>query len=110
MLCQVHSEVSTLPKLPCLYLEAGAALLMAQRPADCMALCNEVISTTQDLLPQKVVLEVSEEVDETAMEDVKDKGEDALAMVLWTAAAYLLQGHCYSHMKDWKQTVTHYTR
>ncbi|XP_017269277.1 Fanconi anemia group G protein isoform X3 [Kryptolebias marmoratus] len=106
---QVHAEVSTLPKLPRLYLEAGAALLMAQRPADCMALCSEVISTTQDLLPQKVVLDESE-TNAAATEDVKEEGEGGLAMFLWTAAAYLLQGHCFTHMKDWKQAVTHYTR
>uniref|UniRef100_A0A3Q3G1L5 FA complementation group G n=1 Tax=Kryptolebias marmoratus TaxID=37003 RepID=A0A3Q3G1L5_KRYMA len=105
----VHAEVSTLPKLPRLYLEAGAALLMAQRPADCMALCSEVISTTQDLLPQKVVLDESE-TNAAATEDVKEEGEGGLAMFLWTAAAYLLQGHCFTHMKDWKQAVTHYTR
>lgn len=74
-----------------------------------MALCDEVISTTQDLLPQKVMLEESEDVN-AAVTGGKDEGEDGLVLFLWTAAAYLLQGHCYAHMKDWKQAVTHYTR
>ncbi|GLD53913.1 Fanconi anemia group G protein isoform X2 [Lates japonicus] len=54
---KVHAEVLPSPRLPGrLYLEAGAALLMAgRRPADCMALCNEVISTTLELLPEKVL-------------------------------------------------------
>lgn len=56
-LSQVHAEVPPLPRLPELYLEAGAALLMARRPADCTALCDEVISSTLELLPEKLVLE-----------------------------------------------------
>ncbi|XP_072243089.1 Fanconi anemia group G protein [Leuresthes tenuis] len=105
-----EGEVSTLPKLPKLYLEAGTALLMAQRPADCMTLCSEVLSTTLELLPEKVVLEEPEESSVTSTRDVQEEGADRGAMVLWVAAAYHLQGHCYTHLKDWKQAVTHYTR
>lgn len=107
---QVHGEASTLPRLPELYLEAGTALLMARRPADCMALCNEVISSTLELLPEKVVLEEPEERSGAESTDVSAGGEDRVAMLLWAAAAYLLQGHCHAHLKDWKQSVTHYTR
>ncbi|KAG7244004.1 hypothetical protein INR49_006165 [Caranx melampygus] len=100
----VHTEATPLPRLPELYLEAGAALLMAGRPADCMALCNEVINTTLELLPEKLVLEDPEDRSEGG------EGDDKVAMFLWTAAAYLLQGHCHTHLKDWKQAVTHHTR
>lgn len=103
-LMQDHTEATPLPRLPELYLEAGAALLMAGRPADCMALCNEVINTTLELLPEKLVLEDPEDRSEGG------EGEDKVPMLLWTAAAYLLQGHCHTHLKDWKQAVTHYTR
>ncbi|XP_018524999.1 Fanconi anemia group G protein isoform X2 [Lates calcarifer] len=106
----VHAEAPALPRLPELYLEAGAALLMARRPADCMALCNEVISTTLELLPEKVVLEDPEETSEAETRDMSVDGEDRVGMLLWTGAAYLLQGHCHTHLKDWKQAVTHYTR
>ncbi|XP_041856252.1 Fanconi anemia group G protein isoform X2 [Melanotaenia boesemani] len=106
----VHADDSTLPKLPRLYLEAGAALLMAQRPADCTALCNEVISTTQDLLPEKVVLEEPEESGLARSGDMKEECETIVEMLLWVAAAYLLQGHCFTYLKDWKQAVTNYTR
>ncbi|XP_040898367.1 Fanconi anemia group G protein isoform X2 [Toxotes jaculatrix] len=107
---QVHAEATALPRLPELYLEAGAALLMARRPADCMALCNEVIGTTLELLPEKLVLEDPEERSEAETRDVNMEGEDKVTMLLWTGAAYLLQGHCHTHLKDWKQAVTHYTR
>uniref|UniRef100_A0A672ID34 FA complementation group G n=2 Tax=Salarias fasciatus TaxID=181472 RepID=A0A672ID34_SALFA len=101
------AEAHTLPKLPDLYLEAGAALLIDQRPADCMALCNEVISMTMELLPENVVLEEPEEKNEPETGALSD---DKVATLLWTAAAYFLQGHCHTHLKDWKQAVTHYTR
>ena len=85
-------------------------MLMARRPADCMALCDEVISTTLELLPEKLVLEEPEETHEAEDRDVGAEGEDRVRVLLWTGAAYLLQGHCYTQLKDWKQAVTHYTR
>lgn len=79
------------------------------RPIDCMTLCDEVISTTAELLPKHVVLEEPEEGVEAPA--VCAEGEqDQVAMLFWTGAAYLVQGHCYCHMQDWKQAVTHYTR
>uniref|UniRef100_A0A8C6PSZ8 FA complementation group G n=1 Tax=Nothobranchius furzeri TaxID=105023 RepID=A0A8C6PSZ8_NOTFU len=100
-----------LPEIRCfLYLEAGAALLMAQRPADCMVVCNEVIGTMQELLPEKIVLQEPEERSLSRTGDVRVEGEDRLEVLICTAAAYLLQGHCYANTKDWKQAVTHYTR
>lgn len=108
-LCQVHIEVPPLPRMPELCLEAGAALLMAQRPTDCMALCDEVISSMLELLPERLVLEEPEENSEAETTGCAE-GEGKAEMLLWTASAYLLQGHCYVHLKDWKQSVTHYTR
>ncbi|XP_037337369.2 Fanconi anemia group G protein isoform X2 [Pungitius pungitius] len=105
----VHAEGPSLPKLPELYLQAGAALLMARRPADCMALCDEVITTTLELLPGKVVLKEPEEC-EAETRAVCAEVEDRVGMLLWVGAAYLLQGHCYTHLRDWKQAVTTYTR
>lgn len=98
---QVHPELPSHFRMPQLYLEAGAALLMAHRPADCMALCEEVVTSTLELLPEKAMLE-AEPVVAAAGEKVK--------MLLWTGAAYLLQGHSQAHLKDWKQAVTQYTR
>ncbi|XP_034548756.1 Fanconi anemia group G protein [Notolabrus celidotus] len=105
----VQIQIPPLPRMPELYLEAGAALLMAQRPADCMALCEEVISSVKELLPEKVVLEETEEKSEAETRGCAEC-DDKVEMLLWVAAAYLLQGHCYTHLKDWKQSVTYYTR
>lgn len=102
------AEVPHLPRLPELYLEAGAAFLMARRPVDCMTLCDEVITTTLELLPERVVLEEPEKKSESGA--VCADGEDKVVMLLWTGAAYLLRGHCHTDLKDWKQAVIHYTR
>lgn len=105
----MHAAGPPLPKLPELYLQAGAALLMARRPADCMALCDEVITTTLELLPGKVVLKEPEEC-EAETRALCEEVEDGVGMLLWVGAAYLLQGHCHTHLRDWKQAVTTYTR
>lgn len=107
---QVQAEAPPLPRLPELYLEAGAALLMAHRPADCMALCDEVIISTLELLPEKVLLEEPEEMCDVEPGAAGTEGEERLKVLLWTGAAYLLQGHSHTHLKDWKQAVIHYTR
>uniref|UniRef100_A0A8C6SW10 FA complementation group G n=1 Tax=Neogobius melanostomus TaxID=47308 RepID=A0A8C6SW10_9GOBI len=102
-------DVPVLPRLADLYLETAAALLMVQRPADCIALCDEVVGTTLDLLPERFELEESDLEPETVPSEPRvnsDKG----ATVLWVGAAHLLQGHCHIHLKDWKQAITHYTR
>lgn len=75
-----------------------------------MALCDEVVGTTLELLPEKLVLEEPEETSEIETGAVGAEGEDRMRMLLWTGAAYLLQGHCHTHLRDWKQAVTHYTR
>ncbi|XP_061673197.1 Fanconi anemia group G protein [Syngnathoides biaculeatus] len=105
----VSSEDSRLPRLAELYLEAGTALLMAERPVDCMTLCDEVIATTAELLPERVVLEDPEEgVEESST--CADGEQDGAAMLFWTGAAYLLQGHSCCQLQDWKQAAAHYTR
>lgn len=106
----MSSEVPSLPRLPELYLEAATALLRARRPTDSMALCDEVIGVTLELLPEQLVLEEPEEQCETESRAVEAENEDQLRMLLWAGAAYLLLGHCHTHLTDWKQAVTHYTR
>ncbi|KAM9393698.1 Fanconi anemia group G protein isoform 2-T2 [Pholidichthys leucotaenia] len=106
----MHAEGTTFPRIPELYLEAATALLIAQRPADCMPFCKEVISITQELLPEKVVIEEPEEGSGTETRDVCVKGHDKLWMILWASSAHLLLGHCHTQENNWNQAVTHYTR
>ncbi|KAM4616808.1 Fanconi anemia group G protein [Polymixia lowei] len=114
----VRTDTPPLPTLHELYLEAGAALLMAGRPVDCMVLCDEVISTTLELLPEKLMLEEPVEDSEAGTRirtgpmspEGLGSNQDRLGMLLWAGTAHLLQAHCQAHLKDWKQAVTHYTR
>ncbi|KAM9393699.1 Fanconi anemia group G protein isoform 3-T3 [Pholidichthys leucotaenia] len=110
ILHSMHAEGTTFPRIPELYLEAATALLIAQRPADCMPFCKEVISITQELLPEKVVIEEPEEGSGTETRDVCVKGHDKLWMILWASSAHLLLGHCHTQENNWNQAVTHYTR
>ncbi|KAM6964942.1 Fanconi anemia group G protein [Aplochiton taeniatus] len=96
-----------LPGMTELYLEAGSALLMAQQPADCLALCDEVIGATLELLPDRLLLE---EPGEEGSPGGLASDHGGLSQLLWTAGAYLLQGHGQLQLKDWKQAVAHYTR
>ncbi|XP_072288565.1 Fanconi anemia group G protein [Eucyclogobius newberryi] len=104
----LNEEVPFLPRLAEIYLEAAAAMIMVQRPADCIALCEEVVGTALDLLPKRLVLEESSI--ETEPNDIDVDHNDKGALVLWAGAANLLKGHCYMHLKDWQQAMTHFTR
>ncbi|KAK7934061.1 hypothetical protein WMY93_004957 [Mugilogobius chulae] len=103
----LHHTIPILPRLADLYLEAAAVMLMVQRTSDCVALCDEVVGTTADLLPESLVLEESSM--ETEPSDADVDHDDKEAMVLWAGAANLLKGHCCIHLKDWKEAMTHYT-
>ncbi|XP_062307392.1 Fanconi anemia group G protein isoform X3 [Osmerus eperlanus] len=102
------ADALPLPRLAEVYLEAGSALLAAKRPADALALCDEVIITTLDLLPNKRL-----NLEEEELGDGAEAGSVALGRletVLWAGSAHLLQAHCQAHLKDWKQAVELYTR
>lgn len=107
---QLNAKMAFLTSLTELYLEAGAAMLLAKRSDDCIALCDEVLGTTLDLLPERVVLEDSDMKPELKPSNICVNQDNTAAMLLWAGAAYLLQAHCYIHLKDWKQAITHYTR
>ena len=102
------ADALPLPRLPKIYLEAGSALLAAKRPADALALCDEVINTTLDLLPNKRLNLEEEELGDGA--EAGSGALDRLETVLWAGSAHLLQAHCQAHLKDWKQAVELYTR
>ncbi|XP_062874311.1 Fanconi anemia group G protein [Trichomycterus rosablanca] len=100
------------PRLPVVYLEAAFALLKAQRFWDAIAICDEVIAMTVDLIPEmlviKIPMEASSELSALALEP-DDPGEK-LECVLWSGAAYLLQGQAYLQLNDTKEALTSFTR
>lgn len=102
-------DFPALPWLTHLFLEAAATMLMAQRPFDCMALCDEVVDTTLDLMPKRLELE-GLDLEPTTVPGESCVNPDKGTMMLWVGAAYFLQGHCHIHLKDWKQAITFYSR
>ncbi|XP_063050639.1 Fanconi anemia group G protein [Engraulis encrasicolus] len=102
----------SLPRIPVVYLEAAFTLLKAKRAWDAIAVCEEVISKTANLIPEKQnAFDLSEEQIIFSMEGPsKSVKRERLEYVLWGSAAHYLLGLAYSNMKDTKEAVTNFTR
>ncbi|XP_027018645.2 Fanconi anemia group G protein [Tachysurus fulvidraco] len=102
----------SLPRLPVVYLEAAFALLKAKQVWDALVVCEEVIAKTVDLIPERLSitpsLAVSREFLNLMLE--VDAPEEKLQCVLWSGAAYFLQGQAHLHLKDTKEALTNFTR
>lgn len=106
------SDGLPLPRIPVIYLEAAFAMLKARRSRDALAICDEVIANTVDLVPERLQLEPPAshlQLDEPA-EMESDAPKEKLDCVLWSGAAYFLQGHAYLQLKDTKEALTSFTR
>lgn len=108
----VSTEVNvTVPRVPDVYLEAAFTLLKAKRMWDVITICEEVISKTMNLIPERVAVDLSEEQLLLSMEGPsKSLKLERLDNVLWAAAAYYLQGLAYCMMKETKESVVNFTR
>ncbi|XP_012684026.2 Fanconi anemia group G protein isoform X1 [Clupea harengus] len=105
-----EADVS-LPRVPVVYLEAAFTLLRAKRMWDVITVCEEVITKTMNLIPERLVLDLSEEHLLFSMEGPsKSLKHERLEYVLWAAAAHYLQGLAYCKMKDTKESVANFTR
>ncbi|XP_076854740.1 Fanconi anemia group G protein [Brachyhypopomus gauderio] len=105
------------PRIPVVYLEAAFAMLKAKRFWDALAICDEVIAKTADLIPKRLLLEppvvthqVTGPVDVPARGLEPDPVEEKLDCVLWSGSAYFLQGRAYLQLKDTKEALTNFTR
>lgn len=100
------------PRIPVIYLEAAFALLKAKRVWDALAVCDEVIAKTVDLIPERLLISpsmtVSRELVPLTLE--ADAPEEKLEFVLWSGAAYFLQGQAHIQLKDTKEALTSFTR
>ncbi|XP_060763285.1 Fanconi anemia group G protein [Neoarius graeffei] len=106
------SDDLSFPRIPVIYLEAAFALLTAKRVWDALAICDEVIAKTADLIPERLLISpsmtVSTELIPLALE--ADAPEEKLECVLWSGAAYFLQGQAHLQLKDTKEALTNFTR
>ncbi|KAL7836497.1 hypothetical protein AOLI_G00277810 [Acnodon oligacanthus] len=107
-------DVLPFPRIPVVYLEAAFAVLKAKRFWDSIAICGEVIAKTVDLVPERLLFEPhhwSAGPTELAAVGVESEAvEEKLDCVLWSGAAYFLQGHAYLQLKDTKEALTSFTR
>ncbi|XP_026787199.3 Fanconi anemia group G protein [Pangasianodon hypophthalmus] len=99
------------PRIPVIYLEAAFALLKAKRVWDALAICDEVIAKTVDILPDKLLITPSAASRELVPPMLEaDALEEKLECVLWSGAAYSLQGQAHFQLKDTKEALTNFTR
>ncbi|NWT61564.1 FANCG protein, partial [Erythrocercus mccallii] len=106
---------SVLPRIPEVFLEAASALEQAGRHQDAIALCEEVISRTTDLIPW--VLQVEERLEqlECSLPGAGLAGgllsqKESLCCLAWRAAGYLHQGWAWAKLGESKQAVTQFSR
>ena len=92
-------------------------MLKARRQWDTVAICEEVLSETVDLVPERLVLEVPFEkqpVSTTQLAPLYGRGresvEERLNLVLWAGASFFLLGRAYSYIEDHAEAITHFTR
>lgn len=106
-LFQIHTgEGASFPRIPVVYLEAGFALLKAKRYSDALVVCEEVITSTLDFIPERLLLDADEKQN-VADSDVVLENVD---FILWAGAAYLLQAQAHLKLKDTKEAITNFTR
>nr|XP_014348515.1 PREDICTED: Fanconi anemia group G protein [Latimeria chalumnae] len=125
---------SVLPRIPEVYLETALALLNAKRHHDVLTVCEEVVSKTLALVPERLVLELfpagprrTESADgcgelrysgpaaselHWAKEShpLASRKRESLNHAIWTAAAYLYQGQAFAQLQDTMESITCFTR
>ncbi len=104
---QIHAgDGASFPRIPVVYLEAGFALLKAKRYSDALVVCEEVITSTLDFIPERLLLDADEQQNVADSNVVLEKVD----LVLWAGAAHLLQAQAHWKLKDSKEAITNFTR
>ncbi|XP_075266742.1 Fanconi anemia group G protein isoform X2 [Opisthocomus hoazin] len=103
---------SALPRIPEVFLEAASALEQAGRHQDAIAVCEEVISRTTDLVPR--VLRVEERLEQTEClsrgAGLLSREKESLRCLTWRAAGYLHQGWAWAKLGESKEAITQFSR
>ncbi|KAA0717311.1 hypothetical protein E1301_Tti012235 [Triplophysa tibetana] len=104
---------TSFPRIPVVYLEAGFALLKAQKYRDVLVICEEVITSTLDFIPDRLLLDLHMENQQTGGPTAVNPDSDAVLenvdFVLWAGAAHLLQAQTHWKLKDTKEAITNFT-
>ncbi|XP_067399655.1 Fanconi anemia group G protein isoform X2 [Emydura macquarii macquarii] len=100
---------SALPRTPEVFLEAASALEQHGRHQDAIAVCEEIIGRTGDLIPETLRLELSSSAGGEAP-GVLPQERESLRCVVWRAAAYLHQARAWTRLGESKEAITQFTR
>nr|XP_028604613.1 Fanconi anemia group G protein [Podarcis muralis] len=110
-----------LPRIPEVFLEAASALEELARHRDAIAVCEEVATRMNGLIPERLPIEL----DLGAAEDLPGpagssltnsagnllkRKRESLLCVLWRAAAYLIQGLAWAGLGEAKEAISHLSR
>lgn len=107
---------SAVPSIPEVFLEAASALEQAGRHQDAIAVCEEVISRTTDLIPRVLRVEERLEQPECSSPGAELAGgllpqeKESLCCLAWRAAGYLHQGWAWAKLGESKEAVTQFSR
>lgn len=80
--------------------------MKAQRYSDALVVCEEVITSTFDFIPERLLLDAVEKQKLSDSDVVLEKVD----FVLWAGAAHLLQAQAHWKLKDTKEAITNFTR
>ncbi|OCT98944.1 FA complementation group G S homeolog isoform X1 [Xenopus laevis] len=89
-------------RIPEVFLETAAGLVLEKRYQDAMTVCEEVLGRTDDLIPGSLSVDSTQSKSNVMAEQ--------LDLVLWASAAHLHQGLSHGLLGDQKESVTEYTK
>lgn len=108
---------SALPRIPEVFLEAASALEQLERHKDAIAVCEEIITRTEDLIPETLRIELNASAGGEAPGragspslGIPAQQRETLRCIVWRAAAYLHQGQAWTRLGDSKEAITQFTR
>ncbi|XP_051543183.1 Fanconi anemia group G protein isoform X3 [Myxocyprinus asiaticus] len=105
---------TSFPRIPVVYLEAAFALFKAQKYRDALVICEEVITSTLDFIPERLLLDLPMAglhlAGSTTVSPDSDIVLENVDFVLWAGAAHLLQAQAHWKLKDNKEAITNFTR
>lgn len=114
-----------LPRIPEVFLEAASALQQVARHQDAMTVCEEVVTRTSELVPNKRLhidlgslrasRDILEAVGHSLMpppsgSSLLQRKMESLRCVLWRAAASLLWGQACARLGKAKEAISHLSR
>lgn len=85
-------------------------MLKAQKYRDVLVICEEVITSTLDFIPDRLLLDLHMENQQTAVSPDSNAVLENVDFVLWAGAAHLLQAQTHWKLKDTKEAITNFTR